>query len=216
MHGNISHTTRRGINNCFYSSPDQIDQSTSSQTHHHHPHQQMQASKQAPISGCERKTKQERRIKMKLNGYCTGGRRGEERRGSRIKEGKRHAAHLEIVPIEALGHQVRIRGNNALVAPVLGPSPSTSRAVLICSPRRGCPPVRSLPHSTGSVHAPRIGVGSFRFRPLSLPDAVLVITNSGGNVGCADQSGVAGMGIGHTHPSSSRSVESDDIERKKS
>ena len=141
-------------------------------------------------------------------------------RGEQVKEkkkGKWHAhvqggqaasrRRLEIVPIEIVGlSRPGLRRDKPLRSACAHHrvrSPCSSAA-----PAGACPQARPPPHSTRAR-------ASLRLLLLALLDD-LVLAIGGGNTGGAVSSGVAGVGVGSTHSSSSRSAESDEIVCEKS
>jgi hypothetical protein len=119
-------------------------------------------------------------------------------------KGLKRAARLDIVPVAVVRlSRTRIRRNDTLDTSVL--RRPTHRVRAQCSSvvhAAGGPPVRPPPRSTGTGHARAF-----------LRQRLLVFAMIGGGAG---SSGVAGICIGSTHSSSSRSAESAEIVREKS
>jgi hypothetical protein len=124
-------------------------------------------------------------------------------------------ARLEIVPVRVIKlSRPRIRRNHALNTtalrtPSITPTRSahlryTTRSVLLNA-------FRCTLDGNGTCAR-----ASLRLRLFALLDDLVFAIIGGGNAGGAVSSGVGGIGVGSTHSSSSRSVESDEIVREKS
>ena len=112
----------------------------------------------------------------------------------------------EIVPIEVVGlSRPGFRRNMPSTPPFCMRPPSRLRAVLICGTRRGlssCAPSATLDGNSTCARA------SLCFLLLALLDD-FVLAIGGGNTGRA------GIGVGSTYSSSSKSAESEEIGREK-